>query len=50
MLRELVEVLTELLSIISQQSWPIGEVPVDLRLANVTPVYKKGLKKDLGNH
>ncbi|KAK4806854.1 hypothetical protein QYF61_012575 [Mycteria americana] len=32
------------------QSWLTGEVPVDWRLANVTPIYKKGQKEDLGNY
>ncbi|KAK4811738.1 hypothetical protein QYF61_005306 [Mycteria americana] len=27
-----------------------GEVPVDWRLANVMPIYKKGWKEDLGNY
>ncbi|PKU31106.1 rna-directed dna polymerase from mobile element jockey-like [Limosa lapponica baueri] len=45
-LRELAEVLTEPLSIISQQSWQTGEAPVDWRLANVTPIHKKGQKDD----
>ncbi|KAK4819260.1 hypothetical protein QYF61_000471 [Mycteria americana] len=49
-LRELVEVLTKLLSILYQQSWLTGEVPIDWRLANVTPIYKKGQKEDLGNY
>ncbi|GAB0183655.1 mitochondrial enolase superfamily member 1 [Grus japonensis] len=49
-LRELVEVLTKPLSIIYQQSWLTGEVPVDWSLANVTPIYKKGWKEDLGNY
>ncbi|KFW00845.1 hypothetical protein N327_12243, partial [Fulmarus glacialis] len=49
-LRELVEVLTEPLSIIYQQSWLTGEVPVDWSLANVTPIYKKGPKEDPGNY
>ncbi|KAK4814697.1 LOW QUALITY PROTEIN: hypothetical protein QYF61_025523 [Mycteria americana] len=48
-LRELVEVLTKLLSILYQQSWLTGEVPVDWRLASVMPTYKKGQKEDLGN-
>ncbi|KAK4811349.1 hypothetical protein QYF61_027581 [Mycteria americana] len=37
-------------SIIYQQSWLTGEVPVDWRLANVTPIYKKGRKEDPGNY
>ncbi|KAK4832759.1 hypothetical protein QYF61_025288 [Mycteria americana] len=49
-LRELVEVLTKALSILYQQSWLTGEVPADWRLANVTPIYKKGQKEDLGNY
>ncbi|PKU44695.1 rna-directed dna polymerase from mobile element jockey-like [Limosa lapponica baueri] len=48
-LRELVEVLTEPLSIIYQQSWQTGEVPADWRLANVIPFHKKGQQDDLGN-
>ncbi|GAB0184011.1 mitochondrial enolase superfamily member 1 [Grus japonensis] len=44
-LRELVEVLTKPFSIIYQQSWLTEEVPVDWRLANVTPIYKKGRKE-----
>ncbi|KAK4828719.1 LOW QUALITY PROTEIN: hypothetical protein QYF61_000557 [Mycteria americana] len=49
-LRELVEVLTKPLPIIYQQSWLIGEVPVDWRLANVMPIYKKGQKEAPGNY
>ncbi|KAK4822323.1 hypothetical protein QYF61_013022 [Mycteria americana] len=49
-LRELLEVLTKPLSIIYQQSWLAGEVPVDWRLENVTPIYKKGQKEDPGNY
>ncbi|KAK4827130.1 LOW QUALITY PROTEIN: hypothetical protein QYF61_014524 [Mycteria americana] len=32
------------------ESWLTGEVPVDWRLANVTPIYKKGRKEDPGNY
>ncbi|KAK4815508.1 hypothetical protein QYF61_003066 [Mycteria americana] len=49
-LKELAEVLTKPLSVIYQQPWLTGEVPVDWRLANVTPIYKKGWKEDLGNY
>ncbi|KAK4826708.1 hypothetical protein QYF61_010923 [Mycteria americana] len=49
-LRELAEVLTKPLSILYQQSWLTREVPVDWRLANVTPIYKKGRKEALGNY
>ncbi|KAK4828548.1 hypothetical protein QYF61_027517 [Mycteria americana] len=49
-LTELAEVLTKPLSIIYQQSWLNGEVPVDWRLANVMPIYKKSRKEDPGNY
>lgn len=48
-LRELVEVAKPL-SIIYQHSCSIGEVLDDWRLANVTPIYKKSHKEDLGNY
>ncbi|KAK4825598.1 hypothetical protein QYF61_000687 [Mycteria americana] len=49
-LKELAEVLTKPFSVIYQQSWLTGEVPVYWRLANVSPIYKKGRKEDLGNY
>ncbi|KAK4805322.1 hypothetical protein QYF61_018185 [Mycteria americana] len=49
-LRELAEALTKPLSILYQQSWLTREVPVDWRLANVMPIYKKGQKEDPGNY
>ncbi|KFO93485.1 hypothetical protein N320_10085, partial [Buceros rhinoceros silvestris] len=49
-LRELMELLTKPLSIIYQQSWLTGEVPIDWRLANMTAIYKKGWKEDPGNY
>ncbi|KAK4824150.1 hypothetical protein QYF61_011228 [Mycteria americana] len=49
-LKELAEVLTKLLSILCQQSWLTGEVPVNWKLANVMPIYKKGRKEDPGNY
>ncbi|KAF1517059.1 hypothetical protein FQV20_0009580, partial [Eudyptula albosignata] len=49
-LRELAEELAKPLSIIYQQSWLTGEVPDNWRLANVTPIYKKGRKEDPGNY
>ena len=50
MLRELAEVIAEPLSIIFERSWTTGEVPEDWRIANVTPVFKKGKKEDPGNY
>ena len=49
-LRELVGVIAEPLSALYQHSWLSGEVPEDWRLANVTPIYKKSRKEDLGNY
>ncbi|KAK4812550.1 hypothetical protein QYF61_008895 [Mycteria americana] len=49
-LKDLAEELTKPLSIIYQQSWLTGEVPADWRLANVTPIFKKGRKEDPGNY
>jgi len=49
-LRELVEELAKPLSNIYQKSCPTGEVPDDWRFAIVTPIYKKGQKKDPGNY
>ena len=49
-LRELAGVIDELLSAIYQCSWLSGEIPEDWRLADVTPIYRKGYKEDLVNH
>ena len=49
-LREPAEVIAEPLSIICQRSLLTGEVSEDWRLANVTPIYKKGCREDLGNY
>ena len=43
---ELADELAKPLSIIYQQSWPTGEAPDDWKLANVTPIHKKGGKED----
>ncbi|GAB0179367.1 mitochondrial enolase superfamily member 1 [Grus japonensis] len=49
-LKELVDVIVGPLSIIFQQTWESGEVPVDWKLANVVPIFKKGKKEDPGNY
>ena len=49
-LRELAGVIAELLSVIYQCSWLSAEVPEDWRLADVTPIYKKGSKEDPRNY
>jgi len=47
-LRNLAEVIVKLLSTIYQHSWSTREVPEDRRLANVTLIYKKDHKEDMG--
>ncbi|RMB97712.1 hypothetical protein DUI87_25711 [Hirundo rustica rustica] len=47
-MRQLVDELTKLLSIISHQSWLCREVPEDWR-CQCEPIPKKGWKEDLGN-
>ncbi|RMC01166.1 hypothetical protein DUI87_22257 [Hirundo rustica rustica] len=49
-MRELAEELAEPLSIIYHQSWLPGEVPDGWKLANVTPIHKKGGKEDASNY
>lgn len=48
--RQLLETLTKTLSIICLQSLITVEVPVDCNTTNVTPIYKKGGKEDLGSY
>ena len=49
-LRELADVVAKPLSIILWQSWLTRDVPVDWRLANVTPIFKKGWKDGPGSY
>ncbi|KFO96995.1 hypothetical protein N300_05414, partial [Calypte anna] len=49
-MKELTEELAKPLSIIYQQSWLTGDIPDDWKLANVTPIHKKGWKEDPGNY
>jgi len=49
-LKEPADVLVKSLSIIYQQSWLTGEVSIDWKLANVTPIYKQGQKEDSRNY
>ncbi|GAB0181915.1 mitochondrial enolase superfamily member 1 [Grus japonensis] len=47
-LKELVDVVRPF-SIIFEKMWRSGDIPEDWKKANVTPIYKKGLKEDPGN-
>ncbi|RMB93712.1 hypothetical protein DUI87_29942 [Hirundo rustica rustica] len=49
-MRELADDLMKPLSIIYHQSWLTGEVPDDWKLANVTPIHKKGGREDPSNY
>lgn len=49
-LRELAEELAKALSITAQQPWVTGEVPDGWRLANGTPIHKRGRQEDAGSY
>ncbi|RMB93621.1 hypothetical protein DUI87_29847 [Hirundo rustica rustica] len=49
-MRELADDLMKTLSIIYHQSWLTGEVTDDWKLANVTPIHKKGGREDSSNY
>jgi hypothetical protein len=49
-LQQLLEEVAPALKIIFSRSLEEGEVPMDWRTANVTPIFKKGVKADPGNY
>jgi len=49
-LRQLVDVVAEPLSVIFERSQRTEEVPEDWRKDSVTPIFKKGKKEDPGNY
>ncbi|KFQ31522.1 hypothetical protein N331_12776, partial [Merops nubicus] len=49
-LKELADAVAKTLSIISENSWQLSEVPGDWKKGNITPTSKKGRKEDPGNY
>jgi len=49
-LREQADKVAKPLSMIFERAWRSGEVPTDWRRDNITPIFKKGKKEDLGNY
>ncbi|KFP88001.1 hypothetical protein N311_06863, partial [Apaloderma vittatum] len=49
-LKELTAEVSRPLAMEFERSWQSGEVPTDWKSANITPIFKKGIKDNPGNY